>query len=169
MKHISIDIETLGTSADAMVLQIGACEFDPATHQIGAKMKLNLYADEQKDRKIDFDTVRWWMEQDPVIAHEVFNKPDTTLDVAKDMLKDFTGSADCIWANPPQFDLVILQSLFGESPWSYRKERCFRTVRNLHDPNGKMKPPVNLAKHDALADAVWQASYLINIFYEYNL
>lgn len=164
-----IDIETLGTSADAMVLQIGACEFDPITHQIGAKMKLNLYADEQKDRKIDFDTVRWWMEQDRVIAPEVFNKPDTTIQVAKDMLKDFTKDADCIWANPPQFDLVILQSLLGVALWSHRKEHCFRTMKHIHDPYGRMKPPSNTAKHDALADAVWQASYLVNIFHEYNL
>lgn len=169
MKHVMIDIETLGISTDALVLQIGACQFDPTTQQVGAKMKLNLYGMEQAHRKIDFATAKWWMEQDRVIAHEVFNKPDTTLAVAKQMLKDFTYNADRIWANPPSFDLAILHSLFEDHLWSYRKERCFRTMREEHDHNGKLKPPANLAKHDALADAVWQASYLINIYYECNL
>ena len=166
---LMIDIETLGTSREALVLQIGWCTFDTSTHQIADKTRLNLYGTEQAHRKIDFATAKWWMEQDRVIANEVFNKPDTTLEDAKDQLKQIARISEGVWANPPGFDLAILQSLFGESPWSYRKERCFRTVRNLHDPNGKMKPPVNLAKHDALADAVWQASYLLNIFHEYNL
>lgn len=68
-----------------------------------------------------------------------------------------------VWANPPQFDLIILRHLFDECgvkcPWHYRVERDFRTLKgHAHQLNIDYQPAyANIDKHDALSDAIAQA------------
>ena len=54
----SIDLETLATSADAAVLEIGCVMFDPATGELGPEYhaEVELRAADNRLRGIDADT-----------------------------------------------------------------------------------------------------------------
>ena len=69
-----------------------------------------------------------------------------------------------VWGSPAMFDLPILTSLWkGEKPWLYNYERDLMTLYKTFDPLGKLKPAENGMAHDALADALWQGKYLLNL------
>ena len=67
MKHIMIDLETMGVTPQAPIVSVGAVMFDPDTRKIGRKMSgKTFYAEldwEWQDRKPCESTVQWWSEQ----------------------------------------------------------------------------------------------------------
>ena len=64
--HAMIDIETLGTDPDCVVLSVGAVKFDPFTlNEPHSKTLWRPSADEQlnADRSVDQGTIEWWGKQ----------------------------------------------------------------------------------------------------------
>jgi hypothetical protein len=71
------------------------------------------------------------------------------------------------WGNGADFDLVILSTLYDDCkvqrPWRYHQQRCFRTLKNVFPREYEVAKQLvggNPVKHDALADAEWQARVL---------
>lgn len=60
-----LDIETLGTSHDAVITQIGALYFDPHTGEIGDTFLRNIDIDNsiEEGHKISADSLVWWLAQ----------------------------------------------------------------------------------------------------------
>ena len=60
---VMVDLETLGTSANAAVIELGAVCFDLATGTMGPRFgtKISLKANELAGRRIEADTLGWWM------------------------------------------------------------------------------------------------------------
>ena len=61
--HAMIDLETLDTSVDAVILTVGAIKFDPLSNsEPYAEMYHRLDVDEQTalDRTVDEGTIAWW-------------------------------------------------------------------------------------------------------------
>jgi len=169
MKDLMIDIETLGTGSNAVVVSIGAVLFDRDTGEIGPKFSKNLAYQDQLTvgRKVTESTIGWWMSQSNEARCNSFMKVSHS---TKDALLDFKEfiesnvSDDCRpWGNGPSFDLVILESLFDDfdikHPWHFRHVRCLRTFKDLIY-NGKDLVREGVY-HDALDDAVHQAKIVI--------
>lgn len=175
-----IDIETLALGPRAFVTQFGVCVANVKTREYLVKpTNYWLSKENQADRLIDFDTVRWWMTQDPKVSAGVFNAPKLADGSEKNGSKEdrvspkelfFIAEAlvkthNCtVWGSPAMFDLAILTDLWGtRKPWKYNAERDMMTLYKLIDPQGVLHPPNNVAQHDAAADAGWQMEYLFNL------
>lgn len=156
--HIMIDLETLSTRVDAVILSIGAVKFDEN------KIIDDFYAPVQKGsqpgRRIDQSTLDWWKEQSPEAFNAAFFDPNAMpLRNALAFLANWVDPDAKIWANSPDFDCSILAHAYGDQgvPWKFYNTRCLRTMRELAPQVDK---PTNTCVHDALADATAQAKHL---------
>lgn len=172
MSHdIMIDLETLGTTPDAVILSIGAVRFDLHAGLIFDAHEDDLFyravrIDSQPDRKISGDTIAWWMAQTKE-AQTVFTEPRGGLFNALVDLHHWIdatpGTTPHIWSNGADFDLPILNHAFGQNtlplPWKPYAGRCYRTYKNL--PGARNITVQRKGEHhNALDDAIHQARHL---------
>ena len=159
---IMLDIETLATSPDAVVLTFGAIKFDPFNPSIqmsdGIYFRINV--DEQIDlgRRVDEGTVAWWGTQSAEVREEALGETDrASLEDFTKALNKFVVGATRIWAQGPVFDIVILENLYRQigkpAPWQYYSIRDSRTLLKALGDDRKG----GTLLHNALADAVSQA------------
>jgi len=159
---IMLDIETLATSPDAVVLTFGAIKFDPFNPSIqmsdGIYFRINV--DEQIDlgRRVDEGTVDWWGTQSAEVREEALGETDrVSLEDFTKALNKFVVGATRIWAQGPVFDIVILENLYRQigkpAPWQYYSIRDSRTLLKALGDDRKG----GALLHNALADAVSQA------------
>lgn len=160
MKHVMIDLETLGTTADSVILSVGAVKFDLESDKIddaGYYASVSIESNTDAGRAIDESTLVWWLSQSKE-AQAVFTEPKQTLESALVGLSDWLGhNKRCVWSNGASFDIPMLEHAykkFGwQPPWEFWNSRCVRTYRSL--PQAKhVAKPVN--DHNALRDAVNQ-------------
>jgi DNA polymerase III epsilon subunit-like protein len=157
-----IDIETLSTRPNALVVSIGAVRFG---NELGKEFYSPCFY-QQKDRDIDLGTVRWWMKQTPE-AKSVFESQDAlSLRETLINLKDFIEPDDQIWANGVVFDIGILENAFNQYrlkfPWKYGNLNCLRSIRRLHPGYDEVMKKIRVStSHNALDDAKCQALALI--------
>lgn len=72
-QHISVDLETLGTAHDAMILSIGAVKFDPNTGTLGDTFYAVIDIEAPGGGgTIAASTVNWWMGQSAAAREAVF-------------------------------------------------------------------------------------------------
>lgn len=180
VKHIMIDIETLSTAKNAVVLSIGAVHFDPKTGVILDEFYKELRLSDQANRKVDIGTVQWWMKQ--VAEHperaRIFEQGDINehcpVRNALLLLRDFIESHRpieqdfCVWACDPDFDLDILATLYADYdltvPWKYYEPKSVRTVRMLGKELGLPKLDVTKT-HNALEDCIRQAKEVHRVYF----
>ena len=170
MKSIMIDNETLATTADAVILSIGAVKFDLAAGKIddeGFYVSISVDSNMALGRRISEDTLLWWLKQ-PAAAQQVFFEPKETLGTALEMFSDWIGTDDYeVWSNGADFDIPMLAHAYSqhsmEVPWKFFNARCFRSWKNLPGARSVKLPSVQGIKHNALADAMNQAQALIEI------
>lgn len=161
---IMLDIETLGITDDAVILEIGAECFDPVTRERGAMFTVTVEPVAQRGRTIDAATLVWWLadaDRQQCLASYMVDKNARSLDMALAGLADFftenvAEGAD-VWTKGA-FDLRLLDHAFAAgwsaAPWHYWQARELRTVMKLA---GLAKQP---AAHNALEDAVVQVNAL---------
>lgn len=165
MKHIMIDLETLGTRADSVILSLGAVKFDLTSGKIDDKgfyASISIDSNLDLGRRIQEDTLLWWFKQD-IAAQSVFHEDKTTLAQALEDFSDWVGSDDYeVWSNGADFDIPMLAHAYAqiqmEAPWKFWASNCFRTYKKL--PGAKAiagTVPFSGVKHNALADAFHQA------------
>lgn len=176
MKHICIDIETLGTKPGCIILSIGAVAFDMATGETGNKFYINIDATDSQRHglTIEASTVLWWLKQDKQAKQSLEDCP-VSLEVAFNSFEvwlENNNSIDCeIWANSPSFDLSVLEYAFNKlgmkTPWFYWQERCIRTLVAF---NKELKKSIiNDLPHDALHDCLYQIKYCSAIWNSINI
>ncbi|BAQ50375.1 3'-5' exonuclease [Methylobacterium aquaticum] len=164
MRDIMIDLETLSTRPDAMIVAIGAVKFGPE----GLGEEYYAVVDTRYAvGHIDAMTVAWWMRQSEE-ARGIFQEGfrDTKhIAAALEGLIGFVGDAPDqvrVWGHGASFDLPILESAFRaccrKAPWGHR---AIRDTRTLYELAGvKVEMPEG-EKHHALADAKAQALAVI--------
>ena len=172
---VMLDLETLATGPDAVILSIGAVRFNEFDSRMIFRSELNikLNVDEQIQlgRKVDDDTVEWWSKQNTELQDSVFNAHNRT-SIADFIieLNRFVVAADRIWAQGPVFDIVILENLYRQIgvpiPWPYYNIRDSRTIIKAL---GTDIVHVRQHAHDALADCKYQAGFIKKIVNKYNL
>lgn len=163
MKHVMVDLETLGTSADAVIMSIGAVRFDLETGDIddlGFYASVSVDSNLELKRRVSEDTLLWWLKQSPA-AQKVFHEPKIELPEALADFSDWLGTDDnYMWSNGADFDLPMIAHAYTQArievPWKFWNSRCMRTYKNL--PGAKnIKFDAEGVKHNALSDAVNQA------------
>lgn len=174
MNDVMIDLETLGLKADCVILSIGATFFDIENNTLGETFYkvFNLYDQLKKGRMIDPDTLKWWLEQDPKLFKPLLIGNCSTYTA----LQEFTqyiqlngGPNVNVWGNGSIFDIKILEHILLQNdrriPWKFYNIMDLRTFKRFN-------PPVevhNYQKHNALADAITQATYIIKSINEDNV
>jgi len=160
-----IDLETLGTTADAVIMSIGAVKFDLDSDKIdnaGFYASVSVDSNLSRGRRVDESTLIWWLQQTPE-AQTVFTEPKQSLESALEELSDWLETDKyCVWANGADFDTPMLQHAYRqhnmETPWNFWNNRCFRTFKNL--PQSRLAVIENTGvKHNALTDALNQAKH----------
>ncbi len=161
-----IDIETLGTRHDALVIQIGACYFDRETGEIGETFSVNINPIGFADKfSTNYETVKWWMQQSEQARNMVMS-PGIGFEEALRSLNRFlllrTSDHVLLWSHAT-FDMPILQNAFETigilHPVPFRNMRDLRTLMDLagHHSNS----PREGTHHHALDDAKFQAKYAV--------
>ena len=189
--HLIIDIETLSTKPNAVVLSLGCVPFQfenkkPFEKYLedGFYVKLDVKAQIEAGRKMQKETVDWWLSQsaearlvtkpseedvDPRDALEQFSR-------YVDSLRKFEGFSDdsFVWSRGSNFDFPIIESLhdtFGLKPpystWSIRDLKTMFDVltggtRGQYHP--KSGTPKGFLKHNALHDVCMDAVRCNDLF-----
>ena len=179
MKDIMLDIETLDTAQSAVVMSIGAVVFDPHSKELGEKFYVEFTNDlgtqQRVGRTVSAATVTWWMQQGAA-AKQIFADPAPEgvrrVSTAQGLTEFASfiarngGEEAKLWGNGSDFDNVIVGSLFDSfglaKPWSYSKNRCYRTMKRLFGENLKLTHQG--VHHNGLDDAITQAVHLQEIF-----
>lgn len=173
--HAMIDIETLGTEPDCVVLSVGAVKFDPFTsHEPHAKTLWKPNVDQQTcaERSVLDSTLEWWAKQPQHIQDEAFNEEgrQSIADFMQDLNKYLVG-VDKIWCQGPQFDMVILEHLFKQfnhhRGWAFWQIMDCRTVFNMMPVDPRKAIQQNL--HSADADAYYQAVCVQQSYKYFNI
>lgn len=181
-KHIMVDLETLGTTNKAVVVSVGAVEFDPATGQLGKQYYNTISVDDQVRVGMELtpSTVLWWMEQSDA-ARKALCAPDKPAISPRLFLTEFkqwwkSVSKNSYFWSHATFDAVILKNLYSAymegTPWGYRDCLDIRTIVALAPQKLKDElfaaPRAGLTPHNALDDAIYQAQYVSRIWQEIN-
>ena len=171
---IMLDIETLATSPDSVILTFGAVKFNPfeAYQELDNGLYFRISVDEQLalGRRVDDSTVAWWGTQNEQVREEALGENDrVSLQEFSKELNRFVVGADRIWAQGPVFDIVILENLYRQlakpTPWPYY---VIRDSRTLLKALGDTRQPGAML-HNALADCVSQAQAIQLAVKKYNL
>jgi len=186
MAHLMVDIETLGTTPDAVILTVAAQSFDPVGE---GYLKQSYYArvdlDSQHNRSIEQGTIEWWAKQHSFAKDEAFSEQDRKpLEQVLDELGKMIWHSTALWANGPTFDMTILEHAYKSYnkplPWQYYKVRDARTVYMLRPKvpvlmnsrvvpvtvNGRAYRP---ASHHALDDCRRQIDLLQDTLRDLNI
>lgn len=176
MQDIMLDLETLALTPNAVVVAIGAVFFDPYSDELGTTYDVrcsDLREQVAAGRYIDPETVAWWMRQENNAKAMTFATADKAMSTfdALNGFWQFMGPDHenvRVWGNGAAFDNVVLRSLycrafdFDDAPWSYRNDRCFRTLKATVPVN--MNTALAGTVHNALDDAIYQARVAQIIF-----
>lgn len=173
---ISLDLETLSTNKNAVVLTIGAATVSPTEGVGKSTFSVALCAQAQIDEglHVSFETLRWWMRQSNEAKREAFEVPHVHPVVGLEMFRGWLASHGYppVWSKGPHFDGAILDSLceaFGvEAVIPYRNHRDIRTIEEAFQSYVKDERVLErfwsmrerayreTVEHDAVQDAIAQ-------------
>lgn len=171
MKHVMVDIETLGTSPGSVILSIGACRFDETGVGERFYRPIDVFDSMMNGLVVDQATIGWWRMQ-PAESRGALQAGAVPLARALNDFRVYLAaipsqgqpSADFLWAKGPDFDLVMLEAAYGllgdKKPWRYNTARDVRTILALGKHPTVPVAPFTIAHH-ALDDAVYQARQVI--------
>lgn len=191
LKHILLDVETLGIRENAVVLSLGAVSFrlEPGQRNDydsyvldGFYVKFDV-KDQVRNygRKIEEDTLNWWKRQGAT-AREVL-KPSVDDVAMADGLAEFNAwirdidgfkfKDSYVWSRGTNFDFPKIESMYhqanirsGFSTWKVRDVRTYIDIltgsdRGVYDVR---ETPNNFVAHHALHDAAMDAYRMVEIF-----
>jgi len=176
--HLMIDIETIGTGANTVVLSVGAASFNKDGVHSKKEWTLDMQEQIKLGRAFDQDTLFWWMKQKDE-AKKAFDPklPKIALaDFFPDFEKYIDGELTKLkekrdelkpWGNGANFDITIIEDLYRNQwaggkdaiPWKFWNIHCFRTFNHL--TKAKDLVPRNGIYHNAADDAEFQALCVI--------
>jgi len=163
---VMVDLETFGTTPNAVITSIGAVRFDPYGTWIDTwAFHIHVAVASQPRRSIDAGTVLWWLQQSDAARNALVSGQDAAADLtlALEAFASFVDGADEIWCNGASFDLPTLAHAFAEvgdkTPWAYWQERDLRTLKALNPQRIERSGTA----HHALDDALHQARLVQHI------
>jgi|TARA_B100001093_G_scaffold357126_2_gene341742 hypothetical protein len=168
MIHAMIDLETLSTTPDAVILTVGGVKFDPTTQmQPYNDLYFRLDVDSQTamGRNVQQNTLDWWAKQPTEIAEEALGEKDRiSIEDACQKINKFGVGVDVFWCQGPLFDYAILQNLYAQLgkplPWNYWQIRDSRTLFSLVPRETEKRQGL----HNALEDCKFQAKKVQKVY-----
>lgn len=163
--EVMIDIETLSTKPTAQIVTIGAIKFlrNEAVKELDKVEKYYCKVDiaSCKDLKFDIDeqTVKWWKQQSIEARQEVFGLTGrvSIREALIGLTKFISDNTSHIWANSPNFDIVILENAYRQTeleiPWKFWQLRDCRTVYDIGHTRLK---DIGITSHNSLQDCYSQ-------------
>ena len=166
---IMIDIESLDTTPNCVILTIGAVLFNPKGSGVTERIELRPTLEDQTDiynRTINEDTLRWWGEQSKEAQEEALG------DWGREPLKDcmeklykFCWNHRAVWSNGAAFDVVAIETAMRQTltehpnpiPWPFWSVRDTRTIYEITGVSLKDKKYGTKTTHKAVEDAEHQA------------
>lgn len=181
--NIMLDLEFMSLQPNAAIVQIGAVVFDPFGDPDAEIPEIDRFlvnvdlADSIRNGgHIDGDTVRWWLQQSDEARVALTDPPPLFLSVALSNFSRFVTSAVArasqvedpfgavIWGNGTIEDNIKLRTAFERLqllvPWSFRGDRCYRSVAAFLDPESVLPRQQIGTHHCAVDDAESQARHL---------
>jgi len=173
MNRIMIDLETLGTCPGSIILSIGAVRFD-LDHGVTGEFYVNIDVEDSQRHGLTLtaSTVVWWMTQSDEAREALVSAKKSLCDALKDfdewarpeVISGLLKPIDELWGNGSDFDNVLLARAYEATgmvvPWSYRANRCYRTMWSMFPQIPFHKPA---KAHNSLEDARAQAIHLRRI------
>lgn len=162
---VMIDIESLGTSPDCVILSIGAVLFDPKGMGVVEKLELRPSVEGQTDkfnRSIDEGTLLWWSQQSTEAMTEALSDEGRiSFKECMDALYKFAWNRRAVWSNGAGFDVVVMESAFKNLdmsiPWPFYTVRDTRTLFDITNVSLRDKKYNTKTTHRAIEDAEHQA------------
>lgn len=175
MADLMLDIETLSTRTNAVILSVGAVKFDPFTERIDLDDGLDIKVDVDEQialgRDVQEETLTWWASQPAEVQEAALSTDDrVSIDKFTQMLNKMMVGVDQIWCQGPAFDMVIIESLYKQigkpTPWQYWQVRDSRTLFGVFgDPRNKTRANA----HNALMDCVYQVIGVQQIYQQQGI
>ena len=169
MIHAMIDLETLSTNPDAVILTIGGVKFDART-QMNPYNEMYFRVDVDSQTKIGRnvmqETMNWWATHPKEVSEEALGDGNrVSLEDAIKQLNKFAVGVDIFWCQGPLFDYAILQDLYRQLntpvPWNYWQIRDSRTLFSLVPKDHNEK---RTGLHNALQDCIFQAKKVQKVY-----
>lgn len=164
-----LDLETLGNTPGSIIVSIGAVKFTNSTDTVGITdefyIKINPEDAAKHGLHMDVSCIQWWLKQNEKARLEVASLEGAfPLDLALRQFGVWAGHVDELWGDGSDFDNVLLACAYRKTdialPWSFRANRCYRTIKNL---NKDIPYEGGGVAHHALDDARAQAYHLMKI------
>ena len=175
MIDLMIDLETLSTKPNAVILSLGAVKFNPYNSYIdidnGLDIKVDVDSQITLGRDVQEDTLTWWTKQPAEVQDAAFGLDNrASLASFVTMLNKAMVGVDHVWCQGPVFDIVILENLYKQLgvpvPWNYWQIRDSRTLFGVFgDPRTKNRKEA----HNALMDCYYQAIGVQGIYKQQNI
>lgn len=171
MKHLMIDLETLGNGSNSVICSIGAVEFNLKTGETGREyyQVIDIQSCLNAGLKVDGSTIQWWLTQSEAARQEIA-KQGTVLKTALLGMacpSRFDWDSVQVWGNGAKFDLGILFDAYRacglQAPWKHWNERDVRTLVSFN-PEIKKNATHNGIAHNALSDCHHQIAYCSQIY-----
>ena len=174
--HVMVDLETLSTKPNAVILTFAAMKFNPCndarkeTKERIFKSKHSFYRRIDLEscavlgQAIDDHTIDWWAEQDDIIREEAFAEDDRhSIETVLTDFHKWCFGAKAFWSNGSIFDIMIIEDynrkLSRGNPWKFWEIRDCRTIYALADPEMP-----EASKHHALMDCWRQVVGIQNCY-----
>lgn len=175
---IMIDIETLGTTADSVVLSVGVVKFsgdkilDSKEYILPSKYQIN-----NLHRRVQVSTIDWWSSRsnnarkvlkDVQDSDKYYHsQPHRSIEYICANILDHLVLPDVRYIWFKGFDMGVLSHLFTQlnldmSGYDFRKEMDFRTIENLvkHTPEYQKFRKTITITHNAVDDCLNQIKLL---------
>lgn len=170
---VMIDLETLSTRPNAVILVIAAVKFNRTGKLTELKemdtfyLRIDINSCLRKAMHSSQDTRDWWNKQDKAIREEAFGQPREDLSIALRQFVEWFGDTEYIWSHGATFDIVIMNEAFRrcglEAPWKFWNCRDTRTIYDIAGIRNNELPQA--AKHHALYDChrqIWGVKKAMN-------
>jgi hypothetical protein len=165
---IMVDIESLDTTPNCVILTIGAVRFDPKGSGVVERLELRPTVEDQTEiynRSINEDTLRWWSEQSPEALEEALgDNGRIPFSECMEILYKFCWNRRAVWSNGASFDCVVMESAWRQVsdkpnpiPWPFWTIRDTRTLYEIAGVSLKDKKYGTKTTHRAVEDAEHQA------------
>ena len=115
--HGMIDLETLGTGSNSVVVSVGLVAFNISTGEILAELDIGLNLNQQikTGGVIDGDTLEFHFAQAPDSIQKMAQRKVLDVKEGLDLISNFikANNITTLWGNGATFDNVILRNLYA--------------------------------------------------------
>ena len=165
--HGMIDLETLGTSSNSVVVSVGLVAFNISTGEILADIDIGLNLNQQikTGGVIDGDTLEFHFAQAPDSIQKMAQRKVLDVKEGLELISNFikANNITTLWGNGATFDNVILRNLYARHlkvfPLGFWTDRDLRTAVDIYNIDTRTVPFEGI-KHYCLDDARHQVKLL---------